>query len=352
MAGNSSKPLVLIADDTPTNLDVLVAALKKNYRLGIAKDGKNAIEFANTNQPDVILLDIMMPGMNGYDVCSKLKQSERTRDIPIIFITGLAASEEKMRGFETGAVDFITKPFYTPEVLARINTHVTLKKLNESLEHQNIILEETVREKTAALEEMLAATIKTMALAVEIRDPYTAGHQERVAMLACAIAKKMGLSETRVNTIRFAGILHDIGKIRIPEAIINRPGKLLPLEREMIKIHPQIGYDLLKNIPFPWPIAEIVLQHHEKLDGSGYPRGLKGEAILREARILTVADVTEAESSHRPYRPTRGIDSALREILSHRGTLYDADAVDACRELFTKDNFHFGDKTDIPGFGS
>jgi putative two-component system response regulator len=328
-------------DDTPTNLDVLVAALKKNYRLGIAKDGEGALQFAEANRPDVILLDIMMPGINGYAVCEKLKASEITREIPVIFITALSAPEEKLRGFQAGGVDFITKPFFAPEVLARIDTHVSLKKLKDSLESQNVILEEKVREKTAALNEMLSATIQTMALAVEIRDPYTAGHQERVAMLACAIAEKIGLPEAQVNTIRFAGILHDVGKIRIPEAIINRPGKLLALEREMIKIHPQIGYDLLKNIPFPWPIAEIVLQHHEKLDGSGYPRGLSGEEILLEARILTVADVTEAESSHRPYRPTRGIDSALREIISKRGILYDEAAVDACRELFLKDNFEF-----------
>ena len=338
------KPLVLIVDDNPTNLDVLVAALEKNYRLGIAKDGGKAMDFAEINRPDVILLDIMMPGMNGYDVCGELKESGTTRDIPIIFITALAAPEEKLRGFEAGGVDFITKPFFAPEVLARINTHVSLKKLKDSLEHQNIVLEEKVQEKTAALKEMLGATIQTMALAVEIRDPYTAGHQERVALLACAIGEKLGLGEEQIDAIRFAGVLHDIGKIRIPEAIINRPGKLLSLELEMIKIHPQIGYDLLENIPFPWPIAEIVLQHHEKLDGSGYPRGLSGDAILQEARILTVADVTEAESSHRPYRPTRGIDSALREILTHRGSLYDGDAVDACQELFLKDNFQFKSK--------
>ena len=338
-----TKPLVLIVDDTPTNLDVLVAALKREYQLGIAKDGVRAIEFAETNAPDVILLDVMMPGLNGYDVCAKLKASEKTRSIPVIFITALTDPEEKIRGFETGGVDYITKPFHTPEVLARVNTHVSLKRATESLEKQKLLLEDKVREKTAALEEMLAATIQAMAMAVEVRDPYTAGHQERVAVLACAIAGKLGLPEDRVSAIRFAGILHDIGKIRIPEAIINRPGKLLDIELEMIKIHPQVGYDLLKHIPFPWPIAEIVHQHHEKMDGSGYPQGLVGEEILLEARILTVADVTEAESSHRPYRPTRGIESALREIEVNRGILYDADAVDACRELFIRDRFQFGD---------
>jgi putative two-component system response regulator len=245
--------------------------------------------------------------------------------------------EQIARGFKVGAVDYITKPFHAAEVLARVRTHLSIMEMREALNAQNLLLEERVKEKTAALEEMLNATIRTMAMAVEIRDPYTAGHQIRVAALACAIGRKMGLSGHRIDTIHYAGLLHDLGKIRIPAAIINRPGKLLQVERDVINIHPQVGYDLLKNIPFPWPIAEIVYQHHEKLDGSGYPRGLSGDEILMEARILGVADLVEAESSHRPYRPTMGIDSALEEIYKHRGTRYDAAAVDACLSLFRED---------------
>ncbi len=335
------KPLVLIVDDNPTNIDLLVDALKGEYRLGIAKTGAKAIEYAETYQPDVILLDIMMPVMDGYDVCIHLKQNEKTKGIPVIFITAMSTPEQKVRGFEVGGVDYITKPFFAQEVIARVKMHISLKKMAESLSAQNILLEKRVAKKTAALQQMLNATIQAMALAVEIRDPYTAGHQERVAFLACAIAKKMELPPPQISAIRFSGILHDIGKIRIPAAIINRPGKLLAIEREIIKIHPQIGYDLLKNIPFPWPIAKIVLQHHEKLDGSGYPKGLKGKDILLEAKILTVADITEAESSHRPYRPTRGIEAALEEIKNNRGTLYYPEAVDACWDLFKKDNFKF-----------
>jgi putative nucleotidyltransferase with HDIG domain len=343
MHETDEKPLLLIVDDNPTNIDLLVDALKEEYRLGISKTGLKAIEYAQTHQPDVILLDIMMPEINGYDVCVRLKQNEITKDIPIIFITAMTAPEQKVRGFEVGCVDYITKPFSAQEVVARVKMHVSLKKMAESLNAQNVILEKQVEKKTAALQEMLNATIKAMALAVEIRDPYTAGHQERVANLACAIAKKMELRNIQINAIRFSGILHDIGKIRIPSAIINRPGKLLPIEREIIKIHPKIGYDLLKHIPFPWPIAEIVLQHHEKIDGSGYPYGLKGKDILLEAKILTVADITEAESSHRPYRPTRGIEAALDEIKKNRGRLYHPEAVDACLDLFKKDKFEFDD---------
>lgn len=343
MHETDEKPLLLIVDDNPTNIDLLVDALKDGYRLGISKTGLKAIDFAKTNQPDIILLDIMMPEINGYDVCVRLKQHELTKDIPIIFITAMTTPEQKVRGFEVGCVDYITKPFSSQEVVARVKMHMSLKKMAESLNAQNIVLEKQVEEKTAKIQEMLNATIKAMALAVEIRDPYTAGHQERVANLASAIAKKMQLPSARINAIRCSGILHDIGKIRIPAAIINRPGRLLPIEREIIKIHPQIGYDLLKHIPFPWPIAEIVLQHHEKMDGSGYPNGLKGNEILLEAKILTVADVTEAESSHRPYRPTRGIDSTLEELRKNRGQLFHPDAVDACLMLFEKDDFEFDD---------
>ncbi|MFH0726350.1 MAG: HD domain-containing phosphohydrolase [Pseudomonadota bacterium] len=331
------KPLVLIVDDNPANLDVLVDTLRLDYRLAVAKSGTRAIAFTESHPPDLILLDIMMPEMNGYDVCERLKSSPKTLGIPVIFITAMNEPEQISRGFKVGAVDYITKPFHATEVLARVRTHLSIMEMRETLNVQNLLLEERVKEKTAALEEMLNATIRTMAMAVEIRDPYTAGHQIRVAALACAIAKKMGLSGRSIDTIHYAGLLHDLGKIRIPAAIINRPGKLLQVERDVINIHPQVGYDLLKNIPFPWPIAEIVYQHHEKLDGSGYPRGLSGDEILMEARIIGVADLVEAESSHRPYRPTMGIDAALEEILKHRGTRYDSAAVDACICLFRED---------------
>jgi putative two-component system response regulator len=337
IAVEDTKQRILIVDDNPTNIDVLVDTLRLDYRLGVAKSGAGAIAFATTHQPDLILLDIMMPEMNGYDVCTRLKNSAKTREIPVIFITAMNEPEQIARGFKVGAVDYITKPFHATEVLARTRTHLSIMHMRAALNAQNLLLEERVREKTAALEDMLNATIRTMAMAVEIRDPYTAGHQVRVAALACAIAKKMGFSGHLIDTIHYAGLLHDLGKIRIPAAIINRPGKLLPVEREIINIHPQVGYDLLKNIPFPWPIAEIVYQHHEKMDGSGYPRGLSGEEILMEARILGVADLVEAESSHRPYRPTMGIDAALEEIYKHRATRYDSTVVDACLSLFRED---------------
>jgi putative two-component system response regulator len=326
-------------DDKPSNIDVLLDTLKNAVRLRVAKSGAKALAYAESQQPDLILLDIMMPDINGYDVCTRLKANAQTSDIPVIFITAMTGPEHIVRGLELGAVDYVTKPFNGPEVLARVRTHLAMKQMREALNRQNVLLERRVREKTAALEEMFNATIQTMALAVEIRDPYTAGHQTRVAALACAVARKMGLNDSQVKTIHYASLLHDIGKIRIPSAIMNRPGKLLPVEREMIHIHPQVGYELLKHIPFPWPIAEIVYQHHEKLDGSGYPRGLSGDAIELEARVLAVADLTEAESSHRPYRPTMGTQMALAEIERGSGTLYDPAVVSACQALFRENGF-------------
>jgi putative two-component system response regulator len=338
---NEPRPLVLIVDDNATNIDLLVNTLQQEYRLGIAKRGGNALEYAAKYHPDLILLDIMMPEMDGYEVCTRLKENPDTRSIPLIFISGMTETVNKTKGFEMGAVDYITKPFHTAEVKARVQTHIALAQMKSQLQSQNALLEGMVEQKTVELQEMLQGSICSMAMMVEIRDPYTAGHQQRVAQLACAIAKKMGLSSRIIEGIRIAGILHDVGKIRIPVSILNRTGKLLDAEMDILKIHPQISFEILKNIAFPWPCAQMVFQHHERMDGSGYPLGLRGDEILLESRILSVADVTEARSSFRPYRPAQGIEAALNELREHRGTLYDADAVDACLDLFAGGEFQF-----------
>jgi PAS domain S-box-containing protein len=201
--------------------------------------------------------------------------------------------------------------------------------------------EDELRNSLDKLRKITGATIQAMAQTVEVRDPYTAGHQKRVADLARAIATRMGLSPHRVDGIRMAGAIHDIGKISVPAEILSKPGLLTPLEFSLIKTHSQIGYDILKDIEFPWDIATMVLQHHERLDGSGYPQGITGEHILMEARILTVADVVEAMASHRPYRPSLGMDKALQEIEDKKGRFYDPDVVDACTRLFKENKFAF-----------
>ena len=191
------------------------------------------------------------------------------------------------------------------------------------------------------LRKSLGATINAMAITVESRDPYTAGHQRRVADLAQAIALEMKMDKNRIEGLRLAGMIHDLGKISIPSEILTKPTKLTDIEFEIVKTHAQAGYDILKDIDFPWPIARMVLEHHERINGSGYPRGLQKDAILPESKILTVADVVEAMASHRPYRPALGIEPAIDEIAKNKGILYDEDAVNACLRLFAEKRFSF-----------
>ncbi|MDI6688456.1 MAG: HD domain-containing protein [Desulfobacterales bacterium] len=210
-------------------------------------------------------------------------------------------------------------------------TDITLRKKYEN----------ELKDSLRGLRKSLRGTIRAMALTVETRDPYTSGHQQRVADLARSIAKEMGFSRDKITGIRMAGALHDIGKIAIPVEILSKPGQLNGMEFELIRDHPQIGYNILKSIKFPWPVAKIVLQHHERMDGSGYPQGLSGEGILLEARILGVADVVEAMTSNRPYRAALGIDKGLEEISINRGKLYDIKVVDTCLKLFKENKFKF-----------
>jgi len=201
--------------------------------------------------------------------------------------------------------------------------------------------EEKLKQSYQKLSKSMDNTINTIAKIIEARDPYTAGHQQRVSLLAIAIAKEIGLPEDKIKGVKIASLMHDIGKINIPSEILSKPGKLTEEEFNLIKGHPKIGYDILKLIDFSWPVAQIVLQHQERLNGSGYPQGLKGDGILLEARIIGVAGVVEAMSSHRPYRPALGIDKALEEISQNKGILYDPEVVDTCLKLFKEKGFKF-----------
>ncbi len=219
-----------------------------------------------------------------------------------------------------------------------------LKKVNEDLK-QDVTkrkqAEQQVKQGYKKLQRTMEATINTISKIIEIRDPYTAGHQNKVSQLAVAIAQEMKLPEDKIEGIRIAALVHDIGKINIPSEILSKPSKLNNMEFSLIKNHPKVGYDILRRIDFFWPVAKIVLQHHEKIDGSGYPKGLKNNNILLEAKIIGVADVVEAMSSHRPYRPALGIDKALKEISQNKGILYDPEVVDTCLKLFKEKGFKF-----------
>jgi HD-GYP domain-containing protein (c-di-GMP phosphodiesterase class II) len=203
------------------------------------------------------------------------------------------------------------------------------------------LAEDALRQTMEKLRKSLLGTIKALSMTVEARDPYTSGHQRRVSHLGRAIAQGMALPNDTIDNVRIAGIVHDIGKVSVPAEILSKPGTLTDIEFGLIKVHPQSGYDILKNAELPYPIAEIVLQHHERLDGSGYPQGLKDGQTLLEARILAVADVVEAMASHRPYRPARGIDAALEEIEKNKGILYDEKVGEACLQLFREQGFKF-----------
>jgi PAS domain S-box-containing protein/putative nucleotidyltransferase with HDIG domain len=199
--------------------------------------------------------------------------------------------------------------------------------------------EEKIQQGLKKLEKSLGDTIKAMSMVVETRDPYTAGHQDKVARLAAAISKKMNLSEEMIRGIEMTGVIHDIGKMYIPADILSKPGKLSSIETQLIRTHAQAGHDIMKDVEFPWPVARIILEHHERMDGSGYPNGLSNNDILQEARIIAVADVVDAMASHRPYRPALGLNAALEEIENNKGKLYDSDVVDACLMLFREEGF-------------
>ncbi len=246
----------------------------------------------------------------------------RRKDGRIIWVRDLArVTEREGKKFYEGAIQDITK-------------------IKES--------EEKLRKYVSELRRLFNETVAALGAMVEMRDPYTAGHQLRVAELAVAIAQEMKLPPDRIDLVRVAGLLHDIGKLGIPAEILVKPGKLLPQEMELVKLHPTISYQILSKIEFPWPVAEVVYQHHERLDGSGYPRGLKGSGIMKEAKILAVADVVEAMSSHRPYRPAYGIAKALEEINRGRGKLYDSEVVEAALAVFKK-GFRFRKSFFAPG---
>lgn len=253
---------------------------------------------------------------------------------------------------EQGIVEAFEVQLYTKDrdiIWVSMNARAVRDTTGKVLYYEGIIenitkrklAEEELKYTIEKLRAILNATVRAMAVTVETRDPYTAGHQRKVANLARAIAQEMNLFKDVVDGIRVAGLVHDIGKIAVPAEILSKPTKLTEIEFSIIKVHSEAGYNILKDIDFPWPIADIVLQHHERLDGSGYPKGLKGEHILLEAQILTVADVVEAMASHRPYRASLGIDFALEEIEKNKGTLYDKKIVDACVRVFREKEFRF-----------
>lgn len=337
-----TKGNILAVDDTPASLRLLTEILtSEGYSVRSAINGELAIQAALARPPELILLDVNMPDIDGFEVCQRMKVDQRLAGIPVIFISALSEMPEKLRGFDLGGVDYITKPFHREELVARVKTHLELNQLRNHLEEMVERRTLSLIESEKRLKKSLIDSITAVAATIERRDPYTAGHQRRVARLAVAIARELELTDGQIEGLNLASVAHDVGKISIPAEILSKPGELMESEIALIKEHPVTGYEILKEIEFPWPVAQIVLQHHERLDGSGYPGGLRGKDILIEARILAVSDVVEAMASHRPYRPAIGIEAGLQEVTKKKGVLYDSRAVDACVALFNTKSFSF-----------
>ncbi|MDM8516868.1 response regulator [Desulfobacterales bacterium HSG16] len=345
MTDESFKANILVVDDAPESIRILVDSLMPDYEVSVALNGVEALKIAASDSaPDLILLDIVMPGLDGYEVCRRLKADEKTENIPIIFITGKNQASDEAKGLELNAVDYIVKPFCTNIVKARIRTHLELKGQRDNLECMDTLVQTRTQEliqtnkelleSSAKLQRILEQTVNALRSSVEMKDPYTAGHQVRVKQLACAIAEKMNFSSQDIDGIRIAGLLHDIGKISVPSEILSKPGQLTKTEFNLLKEHSIFGYEILKGIEFPRPVAQIILQHHERINGTGYPLGITGDKMLPESKVLCVADVVESMSTHRPYRASLGIETALEEIKRRRGSYYDPVPVDICLSLF------------------
>lgn len=344
----TKKPVVLIVDDTETNIDVLLDILSDAYEVSVALDGESAIEIAVDDQPDIILLDIMMPGMDGYEVCRRLKRLEETRDIPVIFITAKTEVADEAKGFDLGAVDYITKPISPPIVKVRIKTHVQLKLAQRAVENQNHILEEKVQQRTAELRETQLDIIRKLCRAAEFRDNETGLHVIRMSHYSRIIGVAYGMDDKDCTILLNASPMHDVGKIGIPDNVLLKPGKLTEDEFRIIQTHPEIGAEIIGNNNKGSPLLQMAFQiaytHHEKWNGRGYPRGLQGTDIPLVGRISAIADVFDALTSKRPYKEAWPTEKAIDLIRQESGKHFDPDLVQAFMEsldavLVVKDKF-------------
>ena len=344
------KPVVLVVDDTPQNLKLMVELLRDHYQTLVANAGPRALALARGPQrPDIILLDIMMPEMDGYEVLRRLKADEATRHIPVIFLTAKSEVEDETLGLELGAVDYITKPVSPPIVLARLKSQLLVKEATDFLRNQNQFLEAEIDKRTQRLLAIQDVTVMAMSSMAETRDNETGNHIMRTQRYVERLARHLQshprfaplLTEEYIRLLFKSAPLHDIGKVGIPDHILLKPGKLTPEEFEVMKGHAALGYEAIRRaekalgteVIFLRLAKEIAHSHHEKWDGSGYPRGLAGDAIPVSARLMAMADVYDALVFKRVYKGAIPHEEAAKIILKGRGTHFDPDVCDAFMAL-------------------
>ncbi|MDZ7759873.1 MAG: response regulator [Desulfovermiculus sp.] len=324
---------ILIVDDESPILRLLERTVEKiGCQTVCALSAEEARTAIAAQSFDLLLCDLYLPGESGMELVRWVRAEYP--HIGVIMVSGEDSPQVAEQALEMGVFGYIIKPFKANEIIINISSALRRQQLEAENRARQEDLGQLVNTRTTELQRAFHGIIQAISQILESRDPYTAGHQQRVSELALALSHELDCPPEQRTGLYYAGMIHDLGKIAIPSEILSKPTRLTHLEFGLIKGHSQAGYNMLKDITFPWPIAEIILQHHERIDGSGYPQGLQSEDILFEAKILAVADVVEAMTSHRPYRPGLGIEAALEEIEQGRGTLYDPDVVDACLGLF------------------
>jgi putative two-component system response regulator len=358
------KPSVLVVDDTPGNLAVMTALLKDEYRVKVAHSGERALRLVSSGEPPaLILLDVMMPGLDGYEVCRRLKADPATEPIPVIFLTARADAEDETLGFSLGAADYITKPINPMIVKARIHAQLMAKSMTDFLRGKSDVLQAEVARRTAEIQDLQDALVLSMASLAETRDNETGNHLRRTQHYVKRLAEQLRrqpkfaaeLDDRCIDLLFKSAPLHDIGKVGIPDHILLKPGPLDAQEFDIMKTHTTLGREAIESaeqsigrqVPFLRFAKEIALSHQEKWDGSGYPEGLKGEAIPLSARLMALADVYDALISRRVYKPAFSHEASVQIILKGRGSHFDPEVVtafDAVQDDFRRIAIRYADE--------
>ncbi len=335
---NKERNTILLVDDIPANIKILVGTLRESYQLIVATNGPDALKAVHEKKPDLILLDVMMPDMDGYEVCKRLKEDENFVDIPVIFVTAMNEEKDETRGFLLGAVDYIIKPVNPVIVKARVQTHIALRVAQRELQKHRDELEEMVLERTRELRETQIEITNRLVQAAEYHDHQTSRHITRMAHYCVILGRAHGAKEHELTLLFHASAMHDIGKLGISDAILHKKGTLTPDEFEEMKRHTLIGADLLYGADNElMNMAHLIaLTHHEKWDGTGFPLGLKGEEIPFFGRIAALCDVFDALSSKRPYKEAWPLEEARKVIVEQKGIHFDPYVVELFLDNYAK----------------